>query len=293
MEIKNVFVVGAGLMGSGISQVVAQSGYNVWMCDISQDALDKAMNNIRWSLGKFADKGKLKEAVDIVIKRIQPVLNYDEASKADIVIEAVFEKLDLKQKVFREIDSIAPPHAIFASNTSAISITELAASVKRQDLFIGLHFFSPVQMMAAVEVIRAVTTSEEAFLLGRDFVKSLGKEPIMVNRDIPGFLLNRINLPSTIEAIKLVEAGVASVEDIDKGVKLAFGRKMGIFETGDMVGLDVTYSALMALYEETKDPRWYPPELLRRKVRVGHLGKKTGMGWYKYNEDGKPVGPAI
>ncbi len=289
---KTVFVVGAGLMGSGISQVSAQAGYEVYMCDISEEILKKAMKNIEWSLNKFAEKGRVIEPVGDILGRIKPVLDYSEASGADIVIEAVFEDLALKQDVFKKIGEISPSDCIMATNTSAISVTELAAVTRNPERVLGLHFFSPVPMMDAVEVIRAFTTADEVFSRAIGFVKSIGKEPILVHRDIPGFLLNRINLPSTVEAMKLVEAGVATVEDIDKGIKLAFGRKMGIFETGDMVGLDVTYGALMALYEETKDPRWYPPEILRRKVRVGHLGKKTGIGWYVYDNDGNKLKPA-
>jgi 3-hydroxybutyryl-CoA dehydrogenase len=292
INIKKVFVVGAGLMGSGISQVCAQAGYSVWMCDVSQEALDRAMKNIRWSVEKFVEKGKLSEPVDTIIGRITPVQDYSPASQADLVIEAVFEKLDLKQEVFRKIDEIAPPHCIIATNTSAIPVTELAAVTKRRDKVLGLHFFSPVPMMDAVEVVRAMTTSEETFKTGEAFVKTLGKEPILVRRDVPGFIINRINFPATMEAMRLVEAGIATVEDIDKGLRLAAGRKMGIFETGDMVGLDVTYGALMAIYEETKDPRWYPTEILRRKVRLGHLGRKTGRGWYVYDADGNRLGPA-
>jgi 3-hydroxybutyryl-CoA dehydrogenase len=151
---------------------------------------------------------------------------------------------------------------------------------------LGLHFFSPAPMMQAVEVIKGIATSNETAEIGRKFILAIGKEPIMVNRDVAGFVINRINFPSTIEAMRLVEAGVATVEDIDKGLRLASGRRMGIFETGDLVGLDVTYGAMMAMYQETGDSRWYPPLLLRRKVKAGQLGRKTGKGWYEYNKDG-------
>ena len=290
--IKNIFVVGAGLMGSGITQVCAQSGYSVYMCDISKDALDRAMKNIHWSVSKFKEKGKLTEPVETIIQRINPVTSYDAAAQADLVIEAIFEKLDLKKEVFEKIDKIAPKETIIATNTSAISVTELAAVTNRREKVLGLHFFSPVPMMQAVEVVKAMTTSEETFKFGEEFVRTLGKEPILVKKDIPGFIINRINFPSTMEAMRLVEAGICTVEDIDKGLKLAAGRKMGIFETGDMVGLDVTHGALMAIYEETKDPKWYPPEILRRKVRLGHLGRKTRRGWYIYDEDGNKIGVA-
>jgi len=181
---------------------------------------------------------------------------------------------------------------LIASNTSAIPITELAAVTNRPEKVLGLHFFSPVPMMQAVEVIKGAATQDDTAAAGKDFVLQIGKEPIMVNRDVAGFVINRINFPSTIEAMNLVEQGVASVEDIDKGLRLAAGRRMGIFETGDMVGLDVTYGAMKAMYEETGDPRWYPPLLLRRKVKAGHLGRKTGKGWYEYNDDGSRKGQA-
>jgi 3-hydroxybutyryl-CoA dehydrogenase len=203
-----------------------------------------------------------------------------------LVIEAVFERLDVKQDIFRQVDAAAKPTALIASNTSAIPITELAAVTRRPAQVLGLHFFSPAPMMQAVEVIKGLATSDKTAEIGREFVLAIGKEPIMVNRDVAGFVINRINFPSTIEAMRLVEAGIATVEDIDKGLRLASGRRMGIFETGDMVGLDVTYGAMMAMYEETGDPRWYPPLLLRRKVKAGELGRKTGKGWYEYNKDG-------
>lgn len=290
MQIKGVFVTGGGLMGSGIAQVCAQAGIQVCLFDISQKALDKGVKGITWSVGKFIEKGTLKEDLETIMGRIKTSSELGTASEADLIIEAVFERLDLKQDVFRQIDEVAKPEALIASNTSAISITELAAVTKRPEQVLGLHFFSPVPMMQAVEVIKGLATSDETAEIGREFVLAIGKEPIMVNRDIAGFVINRINFPSTIEAMRLVEAGVATVEDIDKGLRLASGRRMGIFETGDMVGLDVTYGAMMAMYQDSGDPRWYPPLLLRRKVKAGHLGRKTGKGWYEYNEDGSRKG---
>jgi 3-hydroxybutyryl-CoA dehydrogenase len=283
MTIKKVFIVGAGLMGSGIAQVCAQSGINVVLNDISQEAIEKGLKNIAWSVSKFIEKGKLTEDEDTILHRIATADDFSSAADVDLVIEAVFEKLGLKQEIFLKLDEVCQPNTILASNTSAIPITELASITKRPEKVLGIHFFSPVPMMPVAEVIRGINTTEETILFGVDFVKSIGKEPIRVESDVAGFLLNRINFPSTIEAIRLVEQGVGTVADIDKGMKLAFGRKMGPFETGDMVGLDVTYGALMACYEETKDPRFYPPQLLRRKVKAGHLGRKTGKGWYEYN----------
>lgn len=285
MKINAVFVVGAGLMGSGIAQVSAQAGFSVLLHDVSADIHDKAMKNIGWSVGKLVEKQKLSEDKEIIMNRISVRTDLNDAASADLVIEAVNENLDLKTKIFRQLDDICGPETILASNTSAIPITELAAATKRPEKVLGLHFFSPVPMMMAVEVIKGMLTADETRQAGREFVLKLGKEPIMVNRDVAGFVINRINMPSTMEAMRLVEEGVATIEDIDKGLKLASGRRMGIFETGDMVGLDVTYGALMAMYNETGDPRWYPPLLLRRKVKAGHLGRKIGRGWYDYTRE--------
>ena len=286
MEIKKVLVVGSGLMGSGIAQVCAQAGIHVFLNDVSREALDKAIKNIEWSVDKFIEKGKLTEKKKTVIDRIIPTQNLDPAKDIDLAIEAVFEQLELKQRIFEELDQFCAAHTLLASNTSAIPISELAAVTRRADKVLGLHFFSPVPMMQAVEVIKGISTNDETARIGKAFAQKIGKEPIMVNRDVAGFVINRINFPSTIEAMNLVEQGVATVEDIDKGLRLASGRKMGIFEIGDMVGLDITYGALMAMFKETGNPRWYPPLLLRRKVKAGHLGRKTGKGWYTYDKDG-------
>jgi 3-hydroxybutyryl-CoA dehydrogenase len=286
MQVKKVIVVGSGLMGSGIAQVCAQAGIDVLLNDVSREALAKAIKDIEWSVAKFTEKGKLTEKKETIINRITPITDLDPAKDIDLAIEAVFEQLELKQQIFEKLDQLCAAHTLLASNTSAIPISDLAAVTHRADKVLGLHFFSPVPMMQVVEVVKGMATTDESARVGQDFVKNIGKEPIMVNRDVPGFAINRINLPSTIEAMNLVEQGVVSVEDVDKGVRLGLGRKMGIFETGDMVGLDVTYGALMAMYNETGDSRWYPPLLLRRKVKAAHLGRKTGQGWYQYNPDG-------
>jgi len=286
MEVKKVLVVGSGLMGSGIAQVCAQAGIDVFLNDTAEDALNKAIKNIEWSVGKFIEKGKLTEDQKTILGRITPIRDLEKGKDVDLAIEAVFEQLELKQQIFEQLEKTCSPDALLASNTSAIPISELAAVTRRADKVLGLHFFSPVPMMQAVEVIKGISTTDETARIGKAFAIKIGKEPIMVNRDVAGFVINRINFPSSIEAMELVEQGVATVEDIDKGLRLASGRKMGIFETGDMVGLDVTYGALMAMYTETGNPRWYPPLLLRRKVKAGHLGRKTGKGWYVYDKDG-------
>lgn len=291
MAIREVFIVGSGLMGSGIAQVCAQAGLSVTLCDVAKEQLEKALTSIGWSVGKLVEKGKLTESAEAVMARIATSTSFEKAGSADLVLEVVFENMEVKKEVFGKLNPHLRPDALVASNTSAIPISELAVFVDDPTRFLGLHFFSPVPMMQAVEVIRGISTSPETFAAGREFALAIGKEPIMVNRDVAGFVINRINFPSTMEAMRLVEAGVASVEDIDKGLRLAAGRKMGIFETGDMVGLDVTYGALMSMYSETGEERWYPPLLLRRKVKAGQLGRKTGAGWYRYDSDGKNLGP--
>ncbi|MDR3555175.1 MAG: 3-hydroxyacyl-CoA dehydrogenase family protein [Syntrophobacteraceae bacterium] len=286
MSIEKIFITGSGLMGGGIAQVCAQSGFRVILNDVRPEALLEAKKNISWSVGKLVEKGSVKESREEIMTRIATTTEIEAAASADLVIEAVFENLELKRDVFRRLDKAAGPGAILASNTSAISISELAGVTGRPENVLGLHFFSPVPMMGTAEVIRGMLTSEETFSRGVDFVRRLGKDPILVHRDIPAFVINRINFRANIEAMRLVEQGVATVEDIDKGLRLAGGRKMGPFETGDMVGLDVTHGALMAIYEETRDASFYPPAILRRKVQMGQLGRKTGRGWYEYNPDG-------
>jgi len=286
MKMNKVFIVGAGFMGSGIAQVCAQSGINVLLNDISQDVIEKGLNTIAWSVSKFIEKGKLTEDKATIIDRISPAIDFSQGSDADLAIEAVLENVELKQEIFQKLDKSCQKDTILATNTSAISISELASVTRRPHNVLGLHFFSPVPMMAAVEVIRGMATSDETFAAGEAFVRQVGKEPILVRRDVPAFVINRINFRANLEAMRLVEEGVITVEDIDKGLRLASGRKMGPFEIGDMVGLDVTYGALLSIYETTKDPYWYPPAILRHKVKAGNLGRKTGKGWYEYNEDG-------
>lgn len=284
LPVVNVFVVGAGLMGGGIAQVVATAGYQVTMRDVHQEALDHAMEDITWSLGKFVEKERITaEDRDAALAHITPTLEMDAAAEADLVIEAVFEDIAVKHEVFRELDRLCPPHAILASNTSAIPITELARVTGRPERVIGTHFFSPVPLMRLCEVVRGLATSDETLETTLAFVHSLGKETITVRRDVAGFAMNRINLPATVEAIRLVEAGICTPEDIDRGMRLGMGRAMGPFETMDMTGLDVILGAMLAVYAETKDPRFWPPDLLRRKVALGHLGRKTGRGWYEYD----------
>ncbi len=291
MEIRKIFVAGAGLMGGGIAQVCAQAGYDVIMHDLKNEILEKGLNTVRWSVGKLVEKGKVQGTVDEIMGRMRKTTDLSGAGNADFVFEAIIENLDAKRALFAELDGICPSHTIFATNTSAIPITNIAEATKRASRVVGTHFFSPVPMMRILELVRGLLTSDETMDVAETLGRGIGKETIRVNRDVAGFALNRINFPSTVEAIKLVEAGVVSVGDVDKGMRLGFGRPMGPFETADMAGLDVGFNAMSAVYKETQDEKFHPPMLLQRKVRIGHLGRKTGIGWYKYDEKGNRIGP--
>ena len=286
MSFQRISIIGAGTMGNGIAQVCAQKGLLVTLSDVSQDNLERAVKNIRWSIGKFIEKGKLQEDAETIMGRIRISTGLEAAADADLVLEAVFEKIGVKHEVFNKIAPLVSESTLLASNTSAIPISEIATAVRRPENFIGLHFFNPAPMMDAVEVIKGIASSEESFQSGAAFIRLIGKEPIMVKRDIAGFILNRINMLANMEAMRLVEQGVATPEDIDKGMCLAFGRKMGPLETSDLVGLEVQLMAYTNVYEDEKDARFYPPSILKRKVLAGHLGRKTGKGWYEYNRDG-------
>ena len=292
MNLKQISVVGAGTMGAGIAQVCAVARYRVTLVDLDPKQLDRAKESIHNSLGRFAHKDKLSESVSAIMARVEYGQELAVCGNADLSIEAVYEDIDVKTGIIRELSQVIDSSAIIGTNTSAISITALAAAAINPERVIGIHFFNPVPMLKAVEIVRGMETSDGTMDVTMQFVASLEKQPIAVNRDIPGFLLNRINLPSNLEAIRMVEQGVATIEDVDQGVKLAFGRPMGIFELGDLVGLDVTLNACDAIYAETKDLKYLPPILLRRMVKAGRLGRKTGNGWYAYNADGSKKDPA-
>jgi len=292
MEVRRIFIVGAGLMGGGIAQVCAQASYSVIMQDLTNDILEKGLDAIRWSVSKFVEKGKVEGTVDEIMGRIESTTDIADAKDADFVFEAVFEDLKVKHEVFSKLDEICPSHTILATNTSAIPITEIGAATKRAEKVVGTHFFSPVPMMKVVEVISGLSTSNETMQATKNLCRSIGKDPITCNKDVAGFLFTRLNAAGNIEIIKLVEQGVGTVEEIDKGVRLGLGRAMGPFETGDLTGLDVSLNAYMNIYNETRDPKFYPPMLLRRKVKAGHLGKKVGIGWYRYDDKGNRIGPA-
>jgi 3-hydroxybutyryl-CoA dehydrogenase len=284
MAIKKVFVVGAGLMGGGITQVTATAGYQVKMRDMTDEILEKSVESIKWSLDKFASKGKItEEQAKQAIDNIKPTTELSDAADADLVIEAVFEKLELKQDVFKQLDEITGPEAILATNTSAISITSIAAATSRPDKVVGTHFFSPVPMMRLCELIRGLHTSDETLEAAVKFAQSIGKETVVVQKDVAGFIANRVGLAASSAAIKLVASGVATPQDIDKAMRLGFGHAMGPCETSDLTGIDVLMNAMKAIYNETQDETYWPPELMQRMVASGLLGRKTKKGFYDYS----------
>jgi 3-hydroxybutyryl-CoA dehydrogenase len=284
MAIKKVFVVGAGLMGGGITQVTATAGYEVIMRDIAQEPLDKSMKEIERSLGKFVSKEKITEdQAKKALANIKTTTEMADAAEADLVVEAVFEKIELKQDVFKQLDEICKPDCILATNTSAISITSIASVTKRPEKVVGTHFFSPVPMMRLCELIRGLQTSDETLDAALEYAHSIGKETVVVQKDVAGFIANRVGLAMSAVAISLVERGVATPEDIDKAMKLGFAHRMGPLETSDLTGIDVLMNAMKAIYNETQDERYSPPELMQRMVAAGLLGRKTGKGWYDYS----------
>ena len=284
MAIKKVFVVGAGLMGGGITQVAATAGYEVTMRDISQEALDKSMETIEWSVNKFASKGKITEDVARqAMANIKPTTEMADAADADLVIEAVFENLELKQEVFKELDGIVMEDTVIATNTSAISITTISSATGRPEQVVGTHFFSPVPMMKLCELIRGLETSDETLAAMEEFARSIGKETVIVEKDVAGFLANRIGLTATVEAINLVASGVATPQDVDKAMRLGFGHAMGPCETADLTGIDILMHACEAIYDETRNEKYWPPELMRRMVTAGLKGRKTKKGFYDYS----------
>jgi len=282
-DIERVGVLGCGLMGSGIAQVAATAGYETIARDVSKEIGERARAGIEKSLAKFVEKAKLAAPDrDAVLKRLSFTTAVADLKSCDIIIEAVTEDLDLKNQMWKELDGLCPPSTIFASNTSSLKIAAMAAATKRADRFVGLHFFNPVPLMPLVEVVRTVTTSDEAFRRAFAFAKSLGKEAVAA-KDNSGFIVNLLLVPYLLDAIRAVEHGVATIPDIDKAMQLGCGYPMGPLTLLDFVGLDTTYKIAQIMFAEYKQQHYAPPPLLKRMVLAGMYGKKSGKGFYDYS----------
>lgn len=280
---STVMVVGAGLMGSGIAQVSAVAGHDVILRDITDEAVAKGLGAIGASLDKFAAKGAISAAdAEAAMGRITGTTDLDGAAGADIIVEAIIEEVDLKAALFADLDRLAPEGAVLATNTSAIPITRIAAATQRPESVVGTHFFSPVPMMKLCELVRGLKTSDETLAAARSWAEGIGKTCIVVNRDVAGFVTTRIITALVNEAIRLVETGVASPEDVDIACRLGFGHAMGPLATADLTGIDVMRRASMSIYNETAEPSFYPPELITRMAIAGDLGRKSGRGFYTY-----------
>ena len=286
---ENVMIVGAGFMGSGIAQVCAQTGFGVYLMDVDKEALNKAIAGIKWSLEKFASKGFLKESPQQVLDRITLVNDLKKAADVAWVIEAAFEEQALKEQLFKQLDRLVSAETRLATNTSSIPITRLARVTKRPERVMGLHFFGPVPFMGLVEVIKGEKTSEDVFNQGVEFVKSLGKTPVKVHKDIPGFVMNRIFGAAFRECVDLVADGIASPEDIDVGMRLGYGWNIGPFEIADNAGLDTFARVGESMLALGEDHLVAKSDLIVQMVREGRLGKKVGNGFYRYTKDGKKI----
>ena len=288
MDIRKVGVLGCGLMGSGIAQVAATAGFDVTVLEVEQRFLDKGFAGIEKSLAKFAEKGTIKETPQAIRARLKGTTNKQDLADCDIVIEAIIENVEDKKKMYASLDPIVKKEAIFASNTSSISVTELLTAVKRPERFIGLHFFNPVPLMKLVEVVKTIATAPETYDAAYEFAKKLGKVPVRTS-DKTGFIVNRLLVPYLLDAIRAYEEGVGSIEDIDNAMKLGCGYPMGPFTLLDFVGLDTTYYITHVMHDEFKERRFASPPLLKRLVMAGWYGRKSGRGFYDYADPANPV----
>jgi 3-hydroxybutyryl-CoA dehydrogenase len=284
MEIKVIGVLGAGSMGNGIAQVASQAGYQVIMRDIEDRFVQNGLKAIEKFLTKSVEKGKMTEDQKKgTLSKIKGTTKMEDLKDVDFVIEAVFEELELKKEVFRQLDELTRPQVILTTNTSSMSVTEIAMATKRPEKVAGMHFFNPAPLMRLVEVIRGFFTNDETVKVIMEMAKRMGKEPVEVKKDIPGFIVNRLLIPHFVEAIRMVEEGVASIEDIDKAVKLGLNYPMGPFELMDLTGVDIVHHVTEYFYKElNKEIKWSTPPLMNSMIRAGRLGRKTGAGWYKY-----------
>ncbi|MEU7483359.1 3-hydroxyacyl-CoA dehydrogenase family protein [Streptomyces sp. NPDC042319] len=280
---RKLAVIGAGLMGSGIAQVSAQAGWDVTLRDVTDGALARGRSGIEASYEKFVAKGKLEAAAaEQALARITTTTDLEAAADADIVVEAVFEKIEIKREIFSTLDKLVREDAVLASNTSAIPITKIAAATSRPERVVGAHFFSPVPMMQLCELVRGYKTSDETLATAREFAESVGKTCIVVNRDVAGFVTTRLISALVVEAAKLYESGVATAEDIDTACRLGFGHAMGPLATADLTGVDILLHATENIYTESQDEKFAPPELMRRMVDAGDIGRKSGQGFYEH-----------
>jgi 3-hydroxybutyryl-CoA dehydrogenase len=281
---QKLAVIGAGLMGSGIAQVSAAAGYDVTLRDVTDEALERGLQAIRTSFDRFVAKDRMSAGdAEAALGRITTTTDLDAAGDADIVVEAVFEDLDVKRELFADLDRVCKAGALLATNTSAIPITRIAAATQRPEAVVGTHFFSPVPMMALCELVRGLKTSDDTLARAREFAEGVGKTCIVVNRDIAGFVTTRLICAIAMEAARLYEAGVATAEDIDTACKLGFGHAMGPLATTDLTGVDILRNATMNIYNETADEKFFVPEILTRMVAAGDLGRKSGRGFYDYS----------
>ena len=286
MAIEKVGVVGCGLMGSGIAEVAAKAGHDVVVREVNDDALAAGRQRIEKSLGRAVDKGKMTaEDRETVLTRLTFTTALDDLADRDLIIEAIVEAIEAKNELFSYLDGIAGEHAIFASNTSSLTVTDMAAATSRPDRFVGLHFFNPVPVMRLVEVVRTIVTSDETFDAAFAFAQGLGKEPIAA-KDNSGFVVNLLLVPYMLDAIRQLERGVASITDIDKAMTLGCGYPMGPFVLGDFVGLDTLEKIAEIMYEEYREERYAPPPLLKRLISMGRFGRKSGAGFYDWTDEG-------
>jgi 3-hydroxybutyryl-CoA dehydrogenase len=282
VNIKNIGIIGFGVMGSGITQVCAQCGYSVLVHDVSNELINKGMASINSFLSKSVEKGKMTQAdKDATMSRIKGTTKMDELAHCDLVIEAVVENIELKRKIFKELDKICRPDTILATNTSCLSISDIAAATSRPDKVLGLHFFNPVPLMKLLELVKTIFTTEETVQTCKAFGASIGKN-VVIAKDIAGFIGNRLSIPFTLNAIRMLESGVASREDIDAVMMLGFNHPLGPLALADLAGLDTLLFISNSLYEEFKEPQYAPPALLKKMVTFGWLGRKTGKGFYDY-----------
>ncbi|OGP78654.1 MAG: 3-hydroxybutyryl-CoA dehydrogenase [Deltaproteobacteria bacterium RBG_16_49_23] len=284
MEIKKIGVLGAGSMGNGIAQVASQAGYQVVMRDIEDRFVENGLKAIDKFLAKSVEKGKItEEQKKGILSRIKGTTRMEDLKDVDFVIEAVFEDLELKRSVFKALDEVTGSHVILTTNTSSMSVTEIAMATKRPEKVAGMHFFNPAPLMKLVEVIRGYYTNDGTTLAVMEMSRKMGKEPVEVKKDTPGFIVNRLMIPHFLEAIRMAEEGIATTEDIDKAVRLGLNYPMGPFELMDLTGIDIALHVTEYLYKElNKESKWSTPTLLRSMIRAGKLGRKTKGGWYKY-----------